>query len=81
MRKEVKRLKCTLLNGSVWSTEKKYMRRYRGTFDIFFGIEHRKGKVKKWRKWQKQMMKKLKGEVEKKGLKLSVDENGKEGKS
>ena len=39
--KEEKRLKCTLLNGSAWSTEKKYMRRYEGTFDIFFGIEHR----------------------------------------
>ena len=24
MRKEEKRLKCTLLNGSAWSTEKKY---------------------------------------------------------
>ena len=41
MRKEEKRLKCTLLNGSAWSTEKKYMRRFRGTFDIFLGIEHR----------------------------------------
>ena len=41
MRKEEKRLKCTLLNGSAWSTEKKYMRRYKGTFDIFFGIEHK----------------------------------------
>ena len=27
-RKEAKRLRCTLLNGSAWSTEKKYMRRY-----------------------------------------------------
>ena len=41
MRKEEKRLKCILLNGSVWSTEKKYLRTYKGTFDIFFGIEHR----------------------------------------
>ena len=41
MRKEEKRLRCTLLNGSAWSTEKKYMRRYKGTFDIIFGIEHR----------------------------------------
>ena len=41
MRKEEKRFRCTLLNGSAWSTEKKYMRRYKGTFDIFFGIEHR----------------------------------------
>ena len=35
-RKEEKRLRCTLLNGSAWSTEKKCMRRYNGTFDIFF---------------------------------------------
>ena len=41
MRKEEKRLKCTLLNGSAWSTEKKYMRRYKGKSDIFLGIEHR----------------------------------------
>ena len=41
MRKEEKRFRCTLLNGSAWSTEKKYMRRYRGKYDIFFGIEHR----------------------------------------
>ena len=41
MRKEEKRLRCTLLNGSAWSTEKKYVRRYKGTFDIFFGIAHR----------------------------------------
>ena len=30
-----------ILNGSTWSTEKEYMRRYKGTFDIFFGIENR----------------------------------------
>ena len=30
-----------MLNGSAWSAEKKYTRRYKGTFDIFFGIEHR----------------------------------------
>ena len=41
MRKEEKRLWCALLNGSAWSTERKYMWRYRGTFDVFFGIEHR----------------------------------------
>ena len=39
-----------------------------------------KGRTK-WRKWQNKVMKKLKEEVEKKGLKLSVTENGKEGKS
>ena len=41
MRKEEKRLRYALQNGSAWSTEKKHMRRYKGTFDIFFGIEHR----------------------------------------
>ena len=41
MRKEEKRLRCALLNGSAWSPERKYMRRYKGTFDVFFGIEHR----------------------------------------
>ena len=41
MRKEEKRLRCALLHGSGWSTDKKYMRRYKGTFDILFGIEHR----------------------------------------
>ena len=41
MRKEQKRLKCILLNGSARSTEEKYLRTYKGTFDIFFGIEHR----------------------------------------
>ena len=41
MRKEEKRLKCTLPNGSAWSTEKKYMRKYKVTFDVFFEIEHR----------------------------------------
>ena len=36
--------------------------------------------MKKWWKWQKKVTKKLKEEVEKTGLKLSVTENGKEGK-
>ena len=44
MRKEEKRLKCALLNLSAWSTENKHIRRYSGTFDIFFGKEHRLGK-------------------------------------
>ena len=48
MRKEEKRLKCTLLNGSAWSTEKKYMRRYKGTFDIIFGMNTGRGRMK-WR--------------------------------
>ena len=29
MKKEAKLLRCTLLNGSVWRTERKYMRRYK----------------------------------------------------
>ena len=41
VKKEARRLRCTLLNGLEWSTEKKYLRRYRGKCDIFFGIEHR----------------------------------------
>ena len=41
MRKEVKNLRCAFLNGSAWSTERKYTRRYKGTFDVFFGVEHR----------------------------------------
>ena len=36
MKKEAKLLRCTLLNGSAWSTERKYMRRYKGKCDIFF---------------------------------------------
>ena len=41
MRKEEKNLRCALLNGSAWSTERNYMRRYTGTFDVFFGTAHR----------------------------------------
>ena len=41
MKKEAKLLKCTLLSGSAWSTERKYMRRYKGKCDVFFGMEHR----------------------------------------
>ena len=41
MPKPSRSARCPLLNGSAWSTERKYMRRYQGTFDIFFGIEHR----------------------------------------
>ena len=41
MGKEGKNLRCELLNGSAWSTERKCMRRYKGTFDVFFGIEHK----------------------------------------
>ena len=38
---EKEELRCTLLNGSAWSAERKYMRIYKGKCDIFFGIEHR----------------------------------------
>ena len=41
MRKEEKNLRCALFSGSTWSTERKYMRRYKGTFDVFFGTAHR----------------------------------------
>ena len=39
MQKESKMERCTLLNRSTWRTEKKYMKRHKGTFDIFFGGE------------------------------------------
>ena len=41
MRKDEKNLRCALLNGSVCSSEREYMRSCKGTFDVFFGIEHR----------------------------------------
>ena len=41
MQKASKTARCALLNGSTWSTERKHMRMHRGTFDIFFGVEHR----------------------------------------
>ena len=41
MQKESLMVRCTLLNGSAWSTDKKYMGRYNGTCDISFGVEHR----------------------------------------
>ena len=45
MQKEARRLMCTLLNGPAWSTERKYMRRYKRKCDIlFFGTEHRSRK-------------------------------------
>ena len=43
LRKPSKTVRCTLLNGSAWSTEK-YMRRHRGTFDLSFAVEHRIGR-------------------------------------
>ena len=47
--KEARVLRCTLLNGSAWSTEKKYLKRYEEKCDIFFGIEQRLVR-KKWRR-------------------------------
>ena len=41
MKKEAKLLRCTSPNGSAWSTERKYIGRYKGKCDIFFGMEHR----------------------------------------
>ena len=41
MQKEAKLLRGTKLNGSAWSTEMKFLRRYKGKCDIFCGIEHR----------------------------------------
>ena len=42
MRKEEKRLKCTLLNGA-WSTETKYMRGYTGKCDVFGSTDEKGG--------------------------------------
>ena len=36
MKKEAKLLRCTVLSGSAWSTEKKYTRKYERKYDIFF---------------------------------------------
>ena len=38
MKKEPTLLRCTLVNGSAWSTERKYRRRYKGKCDIFLGL-------------------------------------------
>ena len=40
-KKNVKKVRYTLLNGSPWCTKRKYMRRCWCTLDIFLGIEHR----------------------------------------
>ena len=52
MKKKAKLLRCALLNGSAWSTERKYMRRYEGKGDIFFGIEHRLRKEEMEEGWR-----------------------------
>ena len=54
MKEEAKLLRCTLLNVSGWSTERRYMRRYNGKCDIFFGKELR-GR----RKWRNSSIKRL----------------------
>ena len=54
LRKEEKRFRCALLHGSTWSTERKYMKRYKGTFDGFFGIEHRVRKQEMEEQFNKQ---------------------------
>ena len=41
MKKDGKVLRCTLLNRSAWSTDRKYMNRYKGKCSFFFGFEHR----------------------------------------
>ena len=42
--KAIKSIEMCLLNGAAWRTEKQYVDRYKGTYDIIFGIEHRMGK-------------------------------------
>ena len=41
MHKELNKLMCTVFNDSAWSMERKYMKRYKSTCAIFFGVEHR----------------------------------------
>ena len=38
MQEESRMVRCTLLNGSTWSTEKKYTRRYKVPLMFFFGV-------------------------------------------
>ena len=47
-----------------WSKEKKYMRRYKGKYDIFFGIEHR---------WRQEEMKEQFSRETKEGWGLAAD--------
>ena len=55
MKKEAKLLRCTLLNGSAWSMERKYMRRCKGKCDVFFGIEHRMRKDEMEKQFDKEV--------------------------
>ena len=41
MRTPSRKVRCTLLSGSAWSTERKYTRRYTSTFKHIFGTEHK----------------------------------------
>ena len=54
MKKEARVLRCGLLNGSAWSTQKKNMSRYKGKCCIFFGIEHRLRKEEQFNKEAKE---------------------------
>ena len=36
-------LRCILLNGSAWSTERAYMRIYKGKCGIYFGLSTEEG--------------------------------------
>ena len=53
-RKASKTVRCTLLNVSAWCTERKYVTRNRGTFDVFFGIDHRMRKEEKEEQFNKE---------------------------
>ena len=54
MHKNLKTVRCASLNGSAWSTERKHMKRYKGIFDIFFGIEHRMKKEESEKQFNKE---------------------------
>ena len=63
MQKRAKKDRSTFLNGSAWSTERNYMRRHKGTFDILFGVEHR---------MKKEEMEEQFNDEDKKGLRLQL---------
>ena len=47
-------VRCTLVNGSAWCTEKNHMRWYKGTSNIFLKIEHRTRKEELEKQFNKQ---------------------------
>ena len=50
MKNEAKLLRCTLLNGSAWRTERKYMRRYKGKCGISLELSMvNEGAIEGWR--------------------------------